>query len=67
MDKINILLNIIQFACFIGMIYITWLNHIPLTQTFALILFFVILDVLSSYQAKREARKECEKMMEALD
>lgn len=60
MDKINWILNIVQLASFVGIIYITWLNHIPALQVFAIVLCAVIIDVLSGYQSKREARKENE-------
>lgn len=60
MDKMNWLLNIIQLACFVGIIYITWLNHVPIAHVFALIFCAVLLDVLSGYQARRETEKEHE-------
>jgi len=58
MDKMNWLLNIIQLICFVGIIYITWLNHIPSVQIFGVLLLAVIIDVLSGYQSKREAEKK---------
>jgi len=60
MDKINVILNLVQIACFFGIGYFLGKYHMPTIPFISIIVFALVIDVLSSWQGRRDEEKKYE-------